>query len=271
MSITSEAPTVWTIARRPRWIALLVLALVISAGFAALGKWQLERSVVDGTVVERETETVVPLEDLTEPQTAVGEVLEGQRVRVSGTLVPGDFVILGDRVNGDDTGYWVAGHLVTTEGASLAVGLGWAVTQDAAEAGLRDFEEISGATVDLAGRYISGEAPQQGEFEEERASGIRTNLSPAELVNVWAGDPGETYAGYVAAEAVASGVDLVDIVSPAPSEEVSLNWLNIFYAVEWVVFAGFALFLWYRLVRDQFEREQEEAAEAREAAAAHVN
>jgi hypothetical protein len=44
-----------------------------------------------------------------------------------------------------------------------------------------------------------------------------------------------------------------------------VNLLNVFYAIEWVVFAGFAIFLWYRLVRDTWEREQEEAAEAAEA------
>ena len=51
------------------------------------------------------------------------------------------------------------------------------------------------------------------------------------------------------------------IDSPPPSSEVELNWLNLFYAAEWVVFAGFAIFLWYRLVKDAWEREQEEAAE----------
>jgi surfeit locus 1 family protein len=44
---------------------------------------------------------------------------------------------------------------------------------------------------------------------------------------------------------------------------VQFNWLNVFYAIEWVVFAGFAVFLWFRLVRDAFEREHEEAEEAR--------
>jgi hypothetical protein len=38
--------------------------------------------------------------------------------------------------------------------------------------------------------------------------------------------------------------------------------LNIFYAIEWVVFAGFAVFLWYRLVRDAWEREEELREEA---------
>jgi surfeit locus 1 family protein len=36
----------------------------------------------------------------------------------------------------------------------------------------------------------------------------------------------------------------------------------VFYAIEWVVFAGFAVYLWYRLVKDQYEREMEDALEA---------
>ena len=39
---------------------------------------------------------------------------------------------------------------------------------------------------------------------------------------------------------------------------MSLNLLNIFYAVEWVIFAGFAIFLWYRLVKDAWEEENAE-------------
>lgn len=55
---------------------------------------------------------------------------------------------------------------------------------------------------------------------------------------------------------------LTAIYSPPPIDKATLNWLNVFYAVEWVVFAGFAIFLWFRLVRDAFEREVEEAEEA---------
>jgi hypothetical protein len=29
----------------------------------------------------------------------------------------------------------------------------------------------------------------------------------------------------------------------------------VFYAAEWVIFAGFAVFLWWRLVRDEWEKE----------------
>jgi len=41
----------------------------------------------------------------------------------------------------------------------------------------------------------------------------------------------------------------------------------VFYAIEWVVFAGFAFFLWYRLVKDARQREIEEAAAAADSAA----
>ena len=67
------------------------------------------------------------------------------------------------------------------------------------------------------------------------------------------------YFGYVTAAEPAPGLE--PISSPPPEESVELNWLNVFYAVEWVVFAGFAIFLWYRLVRDAVERERN-AAEA---------
>ena len=92
-------------------------------------------------------------------------------------------------------------------------------------------------------------------------------LSVAELINVW---DTESYSGFIAAFSVAgepghnigagtasSSLLAVD-VGPQP-QEARINWLNIFYAVEWVVFAGFAFFLWWRLVADDYRRGLEEA------------
>jgi surfeit locus 1 family protein len=83
-------------------------------------------------------------------------------------------------------------------------------------------------------------------------------VAVAQLVNVWADyDDRPVYFGYLTTTEPAAGLEA--IASPPPEESVELNWLNIFYAVEWVVFAGFAVFLWYRLVRDAVERERESA------------
>ena len=91
-------------------------------------------------------------------------------------------------------------------------------------------------------------------------------VAVAQLINVWADyDDRPVYFGYVTSAEPVDG--LVAISSPPPAQDVELNWLNIFYAIEWALFAGFAIYLWYRLVRDAVEREREEAEAAAEAAA----
>jgi cytochrome oxidase assembly protein ShyY1 len=235
-----------SVARRPRWIGALVLSLAIASGFAALGQWQLDRSVQNATVPEVETETPVPLATVARPQAPMTDPAIGQRVTASGTVVPGDFSVLSPRDNDGVEGAWLVAHLVTDEGVSLAVGLGWApdaATAHAAEARVPE-------TLEIAGRYLPSESPTLNDVEK----GERRALSIAELLNLWT-DPGPVYAGYVVLAEPTPGLDAIH--QPPPMRDTSLNWLNVFYAVEWVIFAGFAVFLWYRLVRDVWEHEQE--------------
>jgi hypothetical protein len=84
-----------------------------------------------------------------------------------------------------------------------------------------------------------------------------TDMSTAALFNLWHGvDHSDVYSGYVVEHGTPpAGLDA--IYSPPPSEEVTIDWLNVFYAAEWAIFAGFAVFLWYRVVRDAWERENE--------------
>ncbi|MET0989150.1 MAG: SURF1 family cytochrome oxidase biogenesis protein [Glaciihabitans sp.] len=253
----------WKLARQPRWIAALFLALLVAAGFAALGQWQVERSVIDATVVERDTETVVPLTDLVEPQSAVMENEAGHMVAFEGTIVPGDSTILSGRLNGGVAGFWVMEHVVVDNGASIAVAQGWAPTREEAEAATSTDMGIA-ALVPFEGRYLATESPQEDNFEE----GEQKSASVAALVNQWSVPFTTVYGGYLVSGDAPEG--LVAIDSPVPDDEVSVNWLNIFYAIEWAVFAVFAIFLWYRLVKDAWEREQEFAAEDAAAAEAEA-
>jgi surfeit locus 1 family protein len=248
----------WSVARRPRWIAMLFLALAVAAGFAALGQWQLERSVSNGTVLARNTETPVPLHTVAKPQSAVDEVSNGQDVTVTGTWVPGDYLVLSDRLNGSQSGYWVVGHLSTdADGirAGLAVAMGWTPSKAAADAAKnRLAAEGNTGQVTVVGRYLPSEAPTDSDF----LNGKQASLAVASLVNIWHTDDRDgIYGGYVVIHSAVAGLDRID--SPVPSSSVEVNWLNIFYAIEWVVFAGFAVFFWWRLVKDAWEREQEEA------------
>jgi hypothetical protein len=42
-------------------------------------------------------------------------------------------------------------------------------------------------------------------------------------------------------------------------EAEKINWLSAFYFLEWTLFAGFAVFLWWRLVKDEIIRLTAEA------------
>jgi len=136
---------------------------------------------------------------------------------------------------------------VTDDGDTLAVALGWAPDKDAAAAA----QGIVSWAGPLEGRYLPSEAPTDSDFE----AGERSALSVAELINIWP-DAQPAYGGFLVLDDAWPGLD--PIYSPAPTREIEFNLLNVFYALEWAIFAGFAIYLWYRLVRDVVEREAEQ-------------
>jgi surfeit locus 1 family protein len=258
----TETVTVWTVARRPRWIAALALALVMAAGFAGLSQWQLARAVATGTVIERDTETALPIEDVAKPQSPVTDRANAQLVTATGRWNAGDYSIVSNRLNKGTAGYWVVGHfsagLDSGTTAGLAVAVGWSADRAGAASAVKTLEaQANLAVMPIEGRYIPAEGPQDSDFEHGKLS----TMTPGAFLNTWTTpDAAGIYGGYLTSAVAAPGLARID--SPKPSSAVEVNLLNIFYAVEWVVFAGFAIFLWYRLVRDTWEREQEEAAEA---------
>ncbi|MDQ0893174.1 SURF1 family protein [Agromyces ramosus] len=248
---------------RPRWVLALLLALGIAAAFALLGQWQLERAVEQAAVVERPTEEVRPLADVAEPDRPTEQAATAQRVEVSGEIVPGDTVLIEGRLNDGVAGFWVVAHLEVTDAApgGLPIALGWAPDEASARAALErvdaDAAEAAGDPVTIVGRFLPSEAPIVPD-EGDDPFAMQT-VAVAQLINLWADyDDRPVYFGYVTTTEPAAGLEA--IVSPPPEQSVELNWLNIFYALEWAVFAGFAVFLWYRLVRDAVERERELAA-----------
>ena len=267
-------PTLREVMLRPRWIALLALCLVVAGIFAWLGQWQLGRALSTATTQPGATEDVLPLADVSAPGEYLSEPLVGQRVTVTGTWVPDDFLVVSSRFNDGVEGYWVTGQLRIASDAdeqpvSVAVALGWAATEDDARDAVEELNrtasapDAAGTPLAITGRLISDEGPVLPPSGADPHT--LTRMSPAALLSRWHDTEGlDVYRPYVASE-VAQG-PLVDIASPAPSASSNLNWLNIFYAIEWAVFAGFAFYLWYRLARDAWERELEEFEEAEPAA-----
>ena len=262
-------PTLREVMLRPRWIGMLLLCLVVAGVFAWLGQWQLGRAVTTNPVPPGATEEVQPLADVALPGEYLPEPLVGQRVETRGTWVPEDFIVVESRYNDGAEGYWVTGHLridpdvsATVGPTSVAVALGWAATEDDARAAIERLEDAAsaGETVEVTGRLISDEGPVLPPRGADPQT--LTRMSPAALLGQWHDVSGLfVYRPYVASVDAVAGLDAIS--SPAPAEGSGINWLNIFYALEWAVFAGFAFYLWYRLAKDAWEKEIEDFEDAR--------
>ncbi|GAB3544953.1 SURF1 family protein [Arthrobacter tumbae] len=245
-------------ALKPRWILSLILAMAIAALFVLLSQWQFSRSQDSAPPPPSTTEQIQPLPEVFQPGIPMTAGVADQMVRMEGRFLPDTRVLVQTRLQGDRDGLWVVSAFeVAGSGrpaAVLPVVHGWVPEAEAAS----EVPERAGAAV-VEGRLLPTEAPAV----QLPVPGQVPTLSVAQLINVW--DVPLVYSGFVVSfETVLDGstvqpeapLEAVEI-GPQP-QETPLNWLNIFYAVEWFVFAGFAFFLWWRLVADDHRRTLEE-------------
>lgn len=247
-------PTFWQVARRPQWILALVLVMGLAGGFAWLGKWQLERAVISSQNNAKHVDTVVDLDSISQPGAPLTEAAAGHLVSTKAQLDRSTLTIVTDRMNGDARGFWLVGKLDTESGA-LAAALGWASSQQVIESVKTRLqsETVIQAFVPVEGRLMPSEAPAVP--GSNMSPFTITTMLVAQLINVWPETSVDYYSGYLVSTQPVEG--LTAIVSTPPVSDATYNWLNIFYAIEWIVFAGFAFYVWYRLVRDRRERELE--------------
>lgn len=263
-----------TTALRPRSILALIVCLGLAVGFVLLSQWQIESGQQARTVADPAKDVAVPLAEAVEPGTPVSAAQADQLVTVTGDYRDGSTVLVPGRLQDGAEGWWAVSAL-TVPGSggrwpdagselTLAVARGW--TSDPAAA-----PEEPGGPVDVVGRYLPAEGPVPG---EELPDGQVGTVSPAQLTNLW---DAPLYPGFVAAFAenpaaepfqlapdgtLAQDAALLDPqlsrleIDQQPTDE-SIDLLNLFYALEWVVFAGFALYIWWRFVRDEWLRERD--------------
>ena len=249
-------------ALKPRWIAGLVFAIVISGVFVLLSQWQFGRSTQPEVPVSTGTEDLKPLTAVLQPGDFFHGSVADQMVIATGSYDPAKQVLVPGRLKDGATGYWVVSAFSVRDapvlngaGATphtwIPVARGWVA--DPADAG-----PPPSGTIELSGRLLPSEAPLP---RTDPGPGRATAVSVAELINVW---EVSSYPGFVAATAeVAGGTDVSAAavssglkplrIGPQPPPQ-KVNWLNLFYSVEWIVFAGFALFIWWRMVKDDYRR-----------------
>ena len=265
-TVTKYRCSVLKTALKPKWIAALVFALIVAAVFVLLSQWQFSRSMEKDVAPPTVTEKVQPLLSTLQPGQPLMGSAEGQLVTATGHFDASKQVIVTARVQDGATGFWVVTAFVVdgapklkgiaaTDEIVIPVARGW--ISDPAKA-----TAPPTGTITVEGRLLNSEGPVLSKGLPADQVGA---LSSAELTNRW---KTTTYAAFVVShEEVASGTNvgaiagqgnLVPITVTATDQNGKINWLNIFYSIEWVVFAGFAVFLWWRLVADEYRREQDE-------------
>ena len=236
------------IALRPQWLALLALALGFATAFAALGSWQLDRSrTTQDQRADDDPAVVQRLQDVVRPQEPFTSDLAGVVVQASGRLHAEDTLTVQGRYLDGEPGSWVLTPMVVDTGtgsATLPVVRGW-VPRGAPVPGNTASSNTVG-TVTVTGRLESSEPPTG-----QATGDVVTAVSSADLVNRW-GQP--IYAGFLVADDPGPGVRAVPASAP---DTRGFALQNLSYALQWWVFAGFAVFLWWRTVRDAHLRESQ--------------
>jgi len=257
---------------KPRWLGLLALVLTVMVTFGLLGLWQLNVARDKGlaeAVRGAPTQPVADLSAVLVPHGAFPRDGSGRRITATGRYDGPAQVLVTPRLLRGKPGYWVVTPLVVrTTGARIAVVRGF-VTDPALAVAPDPAGEVT-----VSGTLAQGESPAADRAHSDPAlpAGQLGALDLSLLVNRW---PGDLYNAFVLATAEqpdvtsAASPAVERVPTPAPAGG-TLAWRNTAYALQWWVFALFAAYMWWRMVRDDYETQQRASARPVTGEATHV-
>jgi len=233
----------------------LALVLAVMVGFTLLGLWQLSVARDQGKAQQVRATPTRPLIDVAAvltPHTPFPRGGDGRRITATGRYDGSGQVLVTPRLLQGKRGYWVVTPLVVgSSRARLAVVRGF-VTDPAKAVAPETATEVT-----VSGTLAAGESPAQDPSGSATAlpTGQMTNLDLSLLVNRW---PGALYNAFVFATKevpdVTSAVSPAVLRVPPPAGAGGgLSWRNTAYAFQWWAFALFAAYMWWRMVRDDYE------------------
>jgi cytochrome oxidase assembly protein ShyY1 len=250
------------VARQPRMIGLLLVFVLAAVVCGRLGAWQIDRAYERAELAaQQEAAEAVSagpawLGGVLAPQESFPGELVGREVRVSGEFEPSGSLLVPGRALEARTGYLVLTPFrVSDDGTGgeswsdlsgapvLAVVQGWVDEPAGAESLTPPQGEVT-----LTGWLQAGESTSGSAAVED---GRTEQIALSALVNEWGGP---IYTGYlVATEGPGSPDDGGVAALPRPTIDggSGANLQNLFYALQWWLFGGFAVLLWIRLVRDE--------------------
>lgn len=250
------APRLWPV----HLLALAAVAVAVGLGLWQWQSWESQREAAarDLTAVDP-----IPLADALGPDEPFPGAMVGQPVVVAGTWVPAGTVYVEGRPQDGRDGVWAVTPLEVdgAGGSALLVVRGWAPT-------VSDAPPPPTGDAELVARLQPPEGT--GEVDADPTDDVLPQLRIADAIQHVDQDLYGAYAVVadratpgawpVGERATNPGTDGLETVAPPEQPEVGAltSLRNLLYALEWWVFAGFAVFLWWRFVRDQRDEEPAE-------------
>ncbi len=240
----------------PRWWGINVFVLLAIPFCVFMGSWQLSR--FEGRVEDHRTATEQATSGRSEAARPLDSMLpvdkstSGRRVTASGhygrqLLVPG-------RELDGRSGFYVLTLLRTGSGKALPVVRGWLPgTADPAKAPAAPAGEVT-----VTGALQASETPGDNGVSARGGlpAGQTAAISSASLVNLV---PYRLYDAWVTLDKGDAGMKAVPASAPTGTGLDLKAFQNLGYTGEWFVFAGFVVFMWFRLLRRELEFQRDAA------------
>lgn len=233
-------------ALKPHWLALLGVVLAVIVSFTLLGLWQLDVARDTSDQEQRDRLATMPpvaLVEVLAPHSVMSAENVGRTVTVSGRYVGAEQVLITPRLLDGRRGSWVLTPLVVEgSGAKLAIIRGF--VDDPSRAGTPPAGVVS-----LTGMLSPPESAPDDPVV--LPAGQRQTVDLADLVNIW---PGDLYNAmlFPTAQTPPAAATPTHVPPPDPNPG-GIAWRNLAYAMQWWFFAAFALYMWWRMVRDDAE------------------
>ena len=244
----------------------LLLVLVLVTCFVGLSAWQVDRAQHKNDVTDSAgVDELKDFNDVMDAQAPMPGILADQRVSLSGHWIPDAQVVIPGRVQDGDSGYWVV-TMFAPDGAHLGEGVkvadaekktiaipvvrGFTTDEDTAMN-----SEARDGQVELTARIGPIEGPVEG---NDLPDGQVHTVSTSQIINLF--PDLLTYSGFLIPEtadgaAASVGTDgLEQVPTTTTRDEGGFDLQSAVYALEWIIFAAMALYMWFQLLRDDFVR-----------------
>lgn len=233
---------------RPRMLVLHLVGLAAVTVAVVLGLWQVDawRDNREDRSAELAQVDPVPLADLLGPDDTFPTVAVGRPVTLAGRWLPEETVFISERLHDDDLGFWMVTPFLVCEpgdcadASVLPVVVGWSPTTEAAPAPPTGDADLTG--------WLQPPEPQ-GVTDPDPDDDVLTAIRIADLLKRVDQD---LYAAYLILDTPAEARAGQEAVTPAslPEPPTFTSLRNLLYGIEWWIFGGFALFMWWRWARD---------------------